>query len=143
MAGDQIGRHGDEPARQPLHGAGTQVEIELAHQALAADQAWQAHPEIHVADHFEARHGPRPGLQLVQLSGQETAAHDGADRGAADDVGFDAGGLEGANDAYMGPSAGDAAPQRQADLRSIHAIASRKAGTLWVSPWDESPDGAP
>ena len=49
--------------------------------------------------------GARERLQLVQASGGKGAADDGADRSARDDVGFETGANQRAQDADMGPAA--------------------------------------
>ena len=89
-------------------------------EALAVDQARAGEIEVEEAQHLAAGQVARELLQGIELAGHVAAADDGADRRAGDDVGIDAGLVEGAQDADVRPSAGGTAAKRQTDLAVAH-----------------------
>ena len=115
MAGVEFGGDADEALVELLDAAAGERFVEQARQAVAADQA--AAGEIEVEQAEDAATGEAAGefLEVVEGPGDIAAADHGADRGAGDDVGVEAGFDQGPNDADMGPAAGGAAAERQAD----------------------------
>ena len=99
---------------------GLQALVEHVAQALAGDQAGAREIEVEEAQHLAPRQIAGELLQRVELAGDVAAADHGADRGAGDDVGMDAGLVQRPQDADVRPPAGGAAAQRQTDLAVTH-----------------------
>ena len=105
------------------------ARVEHVAQPLAGDEAGAREVEIEEAQHLAARQLARELLQRGELAGHIAAAHHGADRGAGDDVGVDAGLVQRAQDADMRPAAGRAASERQTDLAITHCWAPERANS--------------
>src|SRR6202030_3562947 len=84
----------------------------------------------------------RPFLEGVELAGRVEAAHDGADRGAGDDVGADAVGHQGAQHPDMRKTARRAAAQHEADGEAIFRMRSGPDGDIAVL-WSQDVQRAP
>ena len=120
MAGADFGCHSHEALGEGFDRHALQARFEHIVQSLAVDQARAGEIEIEKAQHLAARQIARKIFQRVELSGHVAAADHGADRCAGDDVGMNAGLVEGAENTDMRPSACRTAPERQTDLAVAH-----------------------
>ena len=84
------------------------------------DQARAGHIEIEEAEHSAAGEVAGELFQGVEFAGHVATTDHGADRCAGDDVGIDAGLVEGAKHTDVRPSAGGSAAKGQADLAVVH-----------------------
>jgi len=118
MAGVEFGGNRGKADRQPLDAAVGERRFQLVRKMLAADEAGPRKTDVEVAEHAAHRQRTRPPLELVHLSRGVTPAHNGADRGAGDDVGHDAVGDQRLQYADMGEAACGASAERKADARA-------------------------
>ena len=117
VAGAHFGRNGGEFHRQVLDQGLSHRGLELGGELGAADQAGAVEADIEIAEDVSRLQAARPFLQRVEMPGGVGPADHGADRCADHDVGNDAVGDQGADDADMGEPARGAAAQRQPDHR--------------------------
>jgi hypothetical protein len=84
------------------------------------NQARAGNVEVEKTKHSAAGQVAGELFQGIELAGHVASTDHGADRGAGDDVGIDAGVVEGAKHTDMRPSAGGTATKCQADLAVVH-----------------------
>ncbi len=130
VAGGEFGRDADEGLLQVFD---VDVGKLFAHQfgeLGIADEAGGAEAEVEQAQHAAARQRARELLERFELAGDEAAADKGANGGAGDDVGLDAGALERFQDADMCPAARYAGAESYADFGAGHAELLHGQGDL-------------
>src|SRR5262249_32551370 len=121
MAGANFGRNARKFERQILDQGIADRGFELACELLAADQAASVQADVEIAENVAHLQSARPLFQRVEMAGDESAADYGADRGADHDIGADAVGKQGPNDADMGKAACGATAERKSDDRPANA----------------------
>jgi hypothetical protein len=115
VAGADFCRDADKGFFQILERDPAHMLLHARRQPHAAEQAAAAQMQVEQSENTALREAAGEFFQFVQLAGQIAAADQGADRGAGDHVDLDAGFVERAQDADMGPAAGRAAAERQSD----------------------------
>ena len=137
VAGADFGGHGGEFQRQVLDQGRADRGLQLRRQLVAADQARAVETDVEIAEDTARLQAARPFLQRIELPGGIGAADHRADRGADHDIGNDAVGDQGPEDADMGKSARGAAAQRQPDHRPPDAAQPDLVGAsepFWPRP---------
>ena len=141
MARHQIRGNAGVRHRQIFDGKRAHMPAHHGHQAIAADHAAAHHSEIEIGHDSQPGQRARPALQYIQLAGQMNAANQCANRGAADDVGANAGPIQRTQHADMGPAARDARAQGEADARQPHcSAASAMTGNIDPPGFSHAPN---
>src|SRR5262245_58773904 len=120
VAGADLGGDGHEALLHGLDGDTFELVVEDVAKASTIDETGPRKIEIEETKHLAACQFTGKLLQRAELARHVAPANDGADRGAGDDVGVDARGVEGPQHPDMRPSTGRAAPQCQSDLALTH-----------------------
>ena len=143
MSGADLGRDRSDAHRQVRERGVAERVFELGDQAVAADQPRASEREIEITEHAPARQPAGPFLEGVELAGRVEAAHDGADRGARNDVGADAVGHQGAQHADMRKAARRAAAQHEADGEAVFRMRPGPDGDIAVHLWSQDVQPGP
>ena len=101
MAGADLGGDRRIADRQIFDRGGADGFRKPVRQTSAADQSRAANSDVKITENAPQREAARPCLQFVELVVGVAAADQGADRGADNDVGFDAMLDQGVNHANM------------------------------------------
>src|ERR1700733_7712548 len=109
MTGSDLGRDRGKANRQFLDRFLADGRLQAIGKSAAADDSSAADPDVEVADDAPHRQRARPLLEHIELAVGVAAADQCADRGADDNVGHYATGLECTEDSDMGK-----APRRSA-----------------------------
>ena len=104
--------------------------LQLRRQPVAADQARAVETDIEIAENISRLQAARPFLERIEMARRIGAADHRADRGADHDIGNDAMGNQGTDNADMGKSARRAAAQRQPDHRPPDAAEPDLVGAV-------------
>ena len=132
MPGADLGGNGNKALGQVLDGDALERGFQHIAQPLAGDEAGAREIDIQEAQHLAACQLAGEQLQRRQLAGDIAAPDHGANRGAGDDVGVDAGLVQRPQNPDMRPAAGRPASKRQTDLAITHRWApEREPHAAW------------
>ena len=115
MPGPDLGRDGGEFQWQLFDQGLSHRRLKPGGELGAADQARAIKADIEIAENVAWPQAARPFLESVEMPRGIGAADHGPDRGADHDIGVDAVGNQGPDNADMGKSARGAAAQHQPD----------------------------
>ena len=115
MTGPELGRDRREPDRKLLDRRLAKGLRQQGGEPAPADQSRARKADVEIAEHPARRKAAGPFLEQIKPLGRVAPADDGSDRRAADDVGLEAFGDQGADHPDMREPARGTPTERQGD----------------------------